>query len=113
MQCRQKTVEVKGKCSTCTLFWCPRCLLNRYGEEVAAVNQLAAWACPKCRGACNCSNCRKASLLRAFHLASSEYAGMLHALDRSTTCCVSAGLLVAHQSLVSCQQQPWLCVLHA
>ena len=35
MQCRQKTVEVKAKCNSCTLWWCPACLLNRYGEEVA------------------------------------------------------------------------------
>ena len=34
MQCRQKTVEVKAKCGSCTLWWCPACLLNRYGEEV-------------------------------------------------------------------------------
>lgn len=37
LQCRQKTVEVKAKCNTCTLWWCPACLLNRYGEEVAKV----------------------------------------------------------------------------
>ena len=35
LQCRQKTVEVKAKCNSCTLWWCPACLLNRYGEEVA------------------------------------------------------------------------------
>lgn len=38
LQCRQKTVEVKAKCKSCTLWWCPACLLNRYGEEVAKVN---------------------------------------------------------------------------
>lgn len=37
LQCRQKTVEVKAKCTKCTLFWCPRCLSNRYGEEVEEV----------------------------------------------------------------------------
>ena len=67
-QCRQKTVEVKASCGRCTLHWCPRCLFNRYGEEVAAINAvsavnaakgLAGWACPRCRGDCNCSNCRK------------------------------------------------------
>lgn len=36
-QCRQKTVELKANCTTCPLHWCPRCLLNRYGEEVAQV----------------------------------------------------------------------------
>ncbi|KAK9813834.1 hypothetical protein WJX73_001007 [Symbiochloris irregularis] len=58
-QCRQKTVEVKGKCSKCTLYWCPRCLLNRYGEEVSQVTAQQEWPCPRCRGLCNCSNCRK------------------------------------------------------
>lgn len=38
MQCRQKTVEVKAKCGTCTMYFCPRCLLNRYGEEVGKVS---------------------------------------------------------------------------
>ncbi len=40
-QCRQKTVEVKAKCGSgkCTLYWCPRCLLNRYGEEVDDVRR--------------------------------------------------------------------------
>lgn len=37
LQCRQKTVETKAKCKKCTLWWCPRCLLNRYGEEVEQV----------------------------------------------------------------------------
>lgn len=39
LQCRQKTVETKAKCKNakCTLYWCPRCLLNRYGEEVEEV----------------------------------------------------------------------------
>lgn len=40
LQCRQKTVELKGKCTQCTLYWCPRCLLNRYGEEVSQVSGL-------------------------------------------------------------------------
>ena len=38
VQCRQKTVEVKAKCSSCTMYFCPRCLLNRYGEEVDKVS---------------------------------------------------------------------------
>ena len=37
LQCRQKTVEVKAKCTDCTLYWCPRCLTNRYGEVVEEV----------------------------------------------------------------------------
>ncbi|EIE26968.1 hypothetical protein COCSUDRAFT_59460 [Coccomyxa subellipsoidea C-169] len=47
------------------MFFCPRCLLNRYGEEVEKVNQLAQWKCPKCRDICNCSNCRKKRGLEA------------------------------------------------
>ena len=38
LQCRQKTVEVKAKCTRCTLYWCPRCLSNRYGEVVEQVS---------------------------------------------------------------------------
>ncbi|KAK9830411.1 hypothetical protein WJX72_011628 [[Myrmecia] bisecta] len=64
-QCRQKTVELKAKCTDCTLYWCPRCLTNRYGEEVEEVSKLAKWPCPRCRGACNCSNCRKKRGLEA------------------------------------------------
>jgi len=48
-QCRQKTVEVKAKCSSCTLYWCPRCLLNRYGEEVEAVRARSAARRGPCR----------------------------------------------------------------
>ncbi|KAK9867375.1 hypothetical protein WJX84_007322 [Apatococcus fuscideae] len=58
-QCRQKTVDAKAKCTCCTLLWCTRCLLNRYGVEVAKVMGLASWPCPKCRSVCNCSSCRK------------------------------------------------------
>lgn len=28
---------MKAKCGSCTMFFCPRCLLNRYGEEVEKV----------------------------------------------------------------------------
>lgn len=59
LQCRQKTAEVKAKCGKCTLWWCPACLLNRYGERVAEVDFIPGWPCPRCRGDCNCSNCRK------------------------------------------------------
>ena len=63
-QCRQKTAELKAKCGVCPLWWCPACLLNRYGEVVAEVDQLPGWPCPRCRGDCNCSNCRKVGCLR-------------------------------------------------
>ncbi|KAK2076518.1 hypothetical protein QBZ16_001044 [Prototheca wickerhamii] len=33
-QCRQKTIEIKAKCTSCTLYYCPRCLENRYQEKV-------------------------------------------------------------------------------
>jgi hypothetical protein len=64
-QCRQKTVETKAKCTSCTLFFCPRCLENRYSETVAASNAKPDWACPRCRKDCNCSNCRKKAGLDA------------------------------------------------
>ena len=59
-QCRQKTIEVKAKCTKCTLHWCPRCLLNRYGEEVAKVPTLSrmhapAHACRHTVVACACA----------------------------------------------------------
>ena len=66
-QCRQKTLEVKAACTSpqCSLHWCPRCLSNRYNEEVDAVRLLKKWDCPKCRKVCNCSNCRKKQGLQA------------------------------------------------
>ena len=60
-QCRQKTVEIKAKCKKCTLYYCVRCLNNRYNEDVNAVNALQSWKCPRCRNLCNCSNCMKKS----------------------------------------------------
>ena len=64
-QCRQKTLEVKAGCKSCTLHFCPRCLSNRYNEEVDYVRHLPKWDCPKCRNICNCSNCRKKQGLQA------------------------------------------------
>ncbi|KAL4424642.1 hypothetical protein ABPG77_002260 [Micractinium sp. CCAP 211/92] len=58
-QCRQKTAEIKAKCTACTLYFCPKCLENRYKEKVEAANTAGDWRCPRCRGECNCSNCRK------------------------------------------------------
>lgn len=43
-------------------FYPLRCLENRYQEQVEAANAAGDWRCPRCRGECNCSNCRKASL---------------------------------------------------
>jgi len=64
-QCRQKTIEIKAKCKQCTLYYCPRCLENRYNEAVAEVNAIPDWSCPRCRKSCNCSNCRKKAGLEA------------------------------------------------
>ncbi|XP_034675097.1 uncharacterized protein LOC117906229 [Vitis riparia] len=43
----------------CPIKYCQRCVLNRYGEKAEEVAQLEDWKCPKCRGICNCSFCRK------------------------------------------------------
>ncbi|KAL4448632.1 hypothetical protein ABPG75_005851 [Micractinium tetrahymenae] len=64
-QCRQKTVEVKAKCTACTLYFCPKCLENRYKELVESANAAGDWRCPRCRGECNCSNCRKKQGMQA------------------------------------------------
>ncbi|KAF5181603.1 Cell division cycle-associated 7-like protein [Thalictrum thalictroides] len=64
-QCRQKTMDFVAECKgqkknkPCTLKFCHKCLLNRYGEEAEKVNKLEDWACPTCRGICNCSFCMK------------------------------------------------------
>ncbi len=36
-------METKAKCTQCTLYWCPRCLLNRYGEEVVGRPIMVYW----------------------------------------------------------------------
>ncbi|PUZ75114.1 hypothetical protein GQ55_1G123100 [Panicum hallii var. hallii] len=60
-QCRQPTKNFAGACKTvrkkghCPIRYCGRCLLNRYGEAEVQ----ADWICPKCRGICNCSCCRR------------------------------------------------------
>ena len=42
LQCRQKTVETKHKCTKCTVQYCLKCLNNRYGaEEEKKVSRLA------------------------------------------------------------------------
>ncbi|KAJ1278988.1 hypothetical protein BS78_04G120600 [Paspalum vaginatum] len=66
-QCRQQTTDfprdckgyrTKGREGPCTIRYCGRCLLNRYGKEEELV-PMEGWICPKCRGICNCSVCRK------------------------------------------------------
>eukprot|EP00249_Psilotum_nudum_P000621 c12696_g1_i3 orf=992-2953(-) len=63
-QCRQKTAEIMARCKNslgkaCSQNFCPKCLLNRYGETVDKVAKTEDWNCPKCRGICNCSVCMK------------------------------------------------------
>ncbi|KAK7381105.1 hypothetical protein VNO78_33629 [Psophocarpus tetragonolobus] len=64
-QCRQKTRDFAASCKNlkkgkpCTIKFCHKCLLNRYGENAEEVDLVGDWACPKCRNFCNCSFCRK------------------------------------------------------
>ncbi|OMO94633.1 Zinc finger, C6HC-type [Corchorus olitorius] len=64
-QCRQKTVYLAASCEKkikdkeCTIHFCHKCLLNRYGEKAEEVALLHDWICPRCRGICNCSRCMK------------------------------------------------------
>ncbi|CAI6357845.1 unnamed protein product [Macrosiphum euphorbiae] len=63
-QCRQKTLDQKSYCrhKSCKGMrgmFCGFCLLRRYGEDVAEVLLNPVWACPPCRGQCNCSICRR------------------------------------------------------
>ncbi|XP_044467323.1 uncharacterized protein LOC123197205 isoform X2 [Mangifera indica] len=64
-QCRQKTRDFMASCKNqkrnkqCTIMFCHKCLLNRYGEKAEDVALLDDWNCPKCRDICNCSCCMK------------------------------------------------------
>ncbi|CAH2065877.1 unnamed protein product [Thlaspi arvense] len=64
-QCRQKTMDFVASCKSmsknkqCTINFCHKCLSNRYGEDAEEVETSDDWICPKCRGICNCSFCRK------------------------------------------------------
>merc|ERR1711983_557956 len=62
-QCRQKTTDTKticrsGRCVGVRGQFCGRCLEIRYGEDCAEALMNPTWACPPCRGFCNCSICR-------------------------------------------------------
>merc|ERR1712113_77832 len=62
-QCRQKTTDTKticrsGNCVGVRGQFCGRCLEIRYGEDVRQALLNPTWACPPCRGFCNCSICR-------------------------------------------------------
>ncbi|CAN6231505.1 unnamed protein product [Urochloa humidicola] len=64
-QCRQKTTDFAAACKQvkkkglCPIKYCRKCLLNRYGENAEEAAEKEDWICPKCRGICNCSFCRK------------------------------------------------------
>lgn len=62
-QCRQKTIDQKTICRADQCYgvrgqFCGPCLKNRYGEDATEALKDAEWACPPCRGICNCSICR-------------------------------------------------------
>lgn len=57
-QCRQKTLGRRTSCASCGSLsgqLCGDCLFMRYGEHVDEVAARPDWACPHCRGLCNCS----------------------------------------------------------
>jgi len=63
-QCRQKTLDEKtvcrsGRCVGVRGFFCGLCLTNRYNEDARKALKDPNWACPPCRGICNCSICLK------------------------------------------------------
>merc|ERR550532_199669 len=62
-QCRQKTTDTKticrsGSCVGVRGQFCGRCIEIRYGEDCKEALLNPTWACPPCRGFCNCSICR-------------------------------------------------------
>lgn len=68
-QCRQKTLDTKtvcrsGECIGIRGQFCGPCLRGRYGESALEALKDPDWACPPCRGLCNCSICRTRSGLR-------------------------------------------------
>ncbi|XP_050595124.1 cell division cycle-associated protein 7-like [Bombus affinis] len=65
-QCRQKTLDTKtvcrsGECVGLRGQFCGPCLKGRYGENAVDALKDPNWACPPCRGLCNCSICRTRS----------------------------------------------------
>ncbi|XP_025156507.1 cell division cycle-associated protein 7 isoform X2 [Harpegnathos saltator] len=68
-QCRQKTLDMKticrsGECIGVRGQFCGPCLQGRYGENAVEALKDPNWACPPCRGLCNCSICRNRNGLR-------------------------------------------------
>ncbi|KAH7658403.1 Zinc-finger domain of monoamine-oxidase A repressor R1 domain-containing protein [Dioscorea alata] len=65
-QCRRRTKDLALHCkrvmmkdNSCSILFCHKCLLTRYGEKAEEVAALEDWACPKCRGVCSCNICVK------------------------------------------------------
>ncbi|KAL6077673.1 Cell division cycle-associated 7-like protein [Balamuthia mandrillaris] len=68
-QCRQKTIDPKVQCTNviktptgkrlCNIMFDARCLTLRYGQTLEEALAAPEWICPKCRGICNCSFCRR------------------------------------------------------
>ncbi|KAJ2801967.1 hypothetical protein H4S07_004801, partial [Coemansia furcata] len=54
------TMDPKIKCSgdSCNVMFDYHCLLGHYSEDAKTIDH-AVWICPKCRGKCNCSFCKK------------------------------------------------------
>ncbi|CAG8510343.1 13032_t:CDS:1 [Ambispora gerdemannii] len=74
-QCRTKTTREKVMCTNkkengdrCQLLYEERCLRRRYAESFEEALANKEWKCPKCRGKCNCSLCRKRQGLPAIGL---------------------------------------------
>ncbi|KAL0546405.1 hypothetical protein IC582_016313 [Cucumis melo] len=92
-QCRQKTMDFAASCMNmkgdklCTIKFCHKCLLNRYGEKAEEVMLKEDWSCPKCRGLCNCSVCMKKKGLKPTGL-------LVHAAKATGFSSVSEMLLV-------------------
>ncbi|KAM0933108.1 putative transcription factor & chromatin remodeling DDT family [Dioscorea sansibarensis] len=66
LQCRRRTKGSALHCkrflmkeNSCSILFCHKCLLTRYGEKAEEVAVLEDWACPKCRGVCSCHICVK------------------------------------------------------
>ncbi|CAG8500696.1 13478_t:CDS:2 [Acaulospora morrowiae] len=91
-QCRQKTIEEKVQCtnalengSLCKVMMDERCLIGRYGETLEDARKSGEWNCPKCRGVCNCSFCRKKKGLPAtgilkYYALANGYTSVMHYL---------------------------------
>ena len=80
--CRQCTDALKAACSSCPSRWCAPCLCVKLGADANTLNASGVWRCPRCRGDCPCSGCRRA--------AGKQPLGILaHAARRAGFACVA------------------------